>query len=474
MRKPPASLLALCALSAVAALGCHDDPPTPTEVRSSITGDLGNVLRETSAALDGSNDALPGSTALSMIDRILGSDSPISAPLQAMTARLVEHAAVADPGTPGATIDADAEVAYLNDKLFTDANHVGDGVYQVPASLVCTRTTFDGNNAEVQTIDPKCAAQLAKAELRIRVARDGGALVFAVQLDADHDEPLLLTLTHTSFAVTVDLDGAQRAFVALAAVFDADLPNVALGGRVTGKLEVLGAAKVKLSASIDRALSIKSAAAGADLAGPGAFVLASAKAPVVAVTLDGHARSGALAIGLGETAVKLPADSAGKRFELDLPGVTANAGFSDGQPLALTHLGLGGRTTVVSISGVRAQTVDLNPDHGRALDVTLSRDPATGTETVAVTPRLDLRMTVDHAVLGDSPPVYDVTRVLLDGSLRGDDATDRVQVTGSFSIATNPASFGVTATTGQCVTSTAATDPTTGQPFTRWTAGSCN
>jgi hypothetical protein len=129
---------------------------------------------------------------------------------------------------------------------------------------------------------------------------------------------------------------------------------------------------------------------------------------------------------------------------------------------------------VVSISGVRAQTVDLNPDHGRALDVTLSRDPATGTETVAVTPRLDLRMTVDHAVLGDSPPVYDVTRVLLDGSLRGDDATDRVQVTGSFSIATNPASFGVTATTGQCVTSAEATDPTTGQPFTRWTAGSCN
>lgn len=473
MRKPPASLLALCALSAVAALGCHDDPPTPTEVRGSITGDLGNVLRETSAAIDGSSGALPGSTALSMIDRILGSDSPISAPLQGMTARLVEHAAVADPGTSGAAIDADAQVAYLNDKLFTDANHVGDGVYQVPASLVCTRTTFDGTT-EVQTIDPQCAAQLARAELRIRVARDGGALVFAVQLDADHDEPLLLTLTHTSLAVTVDLDGAQRAFVALAAVFDQDLPNVALGGRVTGKIEVLGTAKVKLSASIDRALSIKSAAAGADLAGPGAFVLASAKATVVAVTLDGHARSGALAIGLGETAVKLPAASDGKRFELDLPGVTATAAYSDGQPLALTHLGLGGRTTVISISGVRAQTIDLNPDHGRALDVTLSRDPATGTETVAVTPRLDLRMTIDHAVLGDSPPVYDVTRVLLDGSLRGDGATDRVQVTGSFSIATNPASYGVTATTGQCVTSTVATDPTTGEPFTRWTAGSCN
>jgi hypothetical protein len=83
------------------------------------------------------------------------------------------------------------------------------------------------------------------AELRIRTARDGGALVFAIQLDADHDEPLILTLTHTSIALTADLDGAQRAFVALAAVFGADAPNTALSGQVTGKLEVLGTAKAK-------------------------------------------------------------------------------------------------------------------------------------------------------------------------------------------------------------------------------------
>lgn len=72
------------------------------------------------------------------------------------------------------------------------------------------------------------------------------------------------------------------------------------------------------------------------------------------------------------------------------------------------------------------------------------------------------------------PPVYDVTRVGLDGSLRANEASDRVEVvTGSFSIATSPASFGFTANAGQCVTSTDTVEPTTGALFTQWTVGSC-
>lgn len=466
MYQPPRSLLALCVLSSLAAFGCHEDPPTPTEVRSAISSDLGNVLRESSAAIAGSTDALPGSSALAVLDQVLGTSTPISVPVSAMVAQATSTGAPA--------IDADAEVSYLNDKLFTDGNHVGDGVYQVPAQLVCTRTTVDGSGNVVQTLDQACADQLAKAELRIRVARDGGAVVFAIQLDADHDEPLLLTLTHTSIALTVDLDGAQRAFAALAPLLGKDLPNVVLGGQVTGKLEVLGAAKARVSVAIDRALSIKAAATGVDLAGPGAFVFSSAKATAFAITLDGKAKAASVAVGLGETAVKLPADASGKRFELDLPGATVTADYADGKPLALSHIGLGGRSTTVSISGARAVTIDLNPDNGRAFNATVSRDPATGIDTLAVTPKLDLHLAVDHAVLGDTRPVYDVTRVTLDGSLRSLDGSDQVQIaTGSFGIATSPASFGFTAAAGQCVTSSAATDPTTGALFTQWTVGSC-
>src|SRR5262249_42139436 len=158
------------------------------------------------------------------------------------------------------------------------------------------------------------------------------------------------TLTHTSLAITVDLDGMQRAIVALAAVFGEDVPNVALAGQTTAKIEILGKAKARVSLSIDRALSIKLAKAGVDLDGPEAIVLASAKAQVLSVTLDGGAKSASLSVGLGETAVKIPgAYNDNQRFELDLPGATANAAFAVGQPLTLTHIGLGSRTTTVSI-----------------------------------------------------------------------------------------------------------------------------
>jgi hypothetical protein len=471
MHRPSTSLLALSSLFSFALLGCNNDPPTPTEVRERISSDLGNVLREANAAITGGTEAIPGAAALAVVDRVLGSDPQIGPSLRTVTERMAARASAA-PDDPSYQIDVDALIARLNDKLFTDANHVGDGIYQVPASLVCARTTVDSNGNSIETIDAGCAEQLAKAELRVRTAKEGGALVFAIQVDADHDEPLIFTLTHTSIAITVDLDDAQRAFVALAGVFGEDIPNARLSGQVTAKLEILGAAKLRASLSIDRALSIEYAKVGASLDGPDAFVLSSAKAEVIAITLDGKARSGSLALGLGATAIKAPAD--GKRVELDLAGATATASFAGGQPLELSHVSLGNRTTTVSINGVRAVAIDLNAQDGRAFNATVSHDAATGTDTLEVTPKLDLLLTVDHAVLGDTPPVYDVTRVVLDGTLRGSDAGDQVEVlVGSFSVTTDPASYGFAATAGQCVTAADATDPTTGSTFTRFSVGTC-
>jgi hypothetical protein len=472
MNKPATWLLALSVLPSLAAIGCHEDPPTPTEVRGKISTDFGNVLREGNDALTNSTDGLPGLSAIPTINNALGTDTALGLRVRAMTAQLVAQGVGATPsGTP--MIDPDAEVAYLNDKLFTDANHVGDGIYQVPASLVCTKTTVDPTGTTTETIDAMCADALAKADLRIRTAKDGDALEFALQLDADHDEPLILRLTHTSIALTVNLDDTQHAFVALATLFGSNLPNAALSGQVTGTLTILGPQKAQAKLTIDRALSIKFAKAGVDLASSDAFLLSSAKAEVFSVTLDGAAKTGSLAVGLGETAVKIPGSTPGKRYELDLPGATMAASFTAGQ-VQLTHLGLGNRSTTVSINGATARTIDLNASDGRAVDATVSHDPATGTDTVTVTPRLDLQMTADHAVLGDQPPVYDVTRVLLDGSLRGSDASAQTQVlTGSFSITTNPASHGFTATAGQCVTSSDATDPSTGELFTQWAVGAC-
>jgi hypothetical protein len=470
MHTRPTSLLALSLCSSFAIAGCGEDPPTPTAVRGQISSDLGNVLREANTAFT-STDALPTSATLSLLDRVLGTSTQGGITIGAATAGLA--ARMAGSRATGTTIDADAEVAYLNDKLFTDANHVGDGVYQVPASLVCARTTVDQTGTSVDSIDPKCADQLAKVDLRIRTAKDGGTLVFAIQVDAAHDEPLRLELTHTSIALTVDLDGLQHATDALALLIGETAPNMLLSGELTGKLEILGAARARASLTIDRSLSIQVASTGGSLDSADAFVLTSAKAAAFAVTLDGTAKSGSFETNLGDTVVKTPAVN-GKRFELDLPGVSTTASFADGKPLALTHLGLGDRATTTSINGVRAQTIDLNPQDGRAFDMTVTPDAATGAVTLAVTPKLDLQMSVDHAVLGDKPPVFDVTRVQLSGSLHSSEASDQIQVAaGSFSLTTNPAGHGFSATAGQCVTGTNAVDPGTGTTTTQWTVGAC-
>jgi hypothetical protein len=466
------SLLALSLCSSFAIAGCDEDPPTPTAVRGQISSDLGNVLREASTAST-STDALPTSATLGLIDRVLGTSTQGGISLGTTAARLTERMAGGARATGGIAIDADAQIAYLNDKLFTDANHVGAGVYQIPASLVCARTAVDSTGTSVDSIDPKCAEQLAKIDLRIRTAKDGGTLVFALQVDAAHDEPLRLELTHTSIALTVDLDGLQHATDALALLLGETAPNMALSGELTGKLEILGAAKARASLSIDRALSIQVASAGGDLKGADAFVLASAKAEAFAVTLDGAAKSGSFETNLGDTVLKTPAVN-GKRFELDLPGVSATAAFAEGKPLTLSHLGLGNRSTTTSINGVRAQTIDLNPQDGRALDMTVTPDAQAGAVTLAVTPKLDLQMSVDHTVLGDKAPAFDVTRVQLSGSLHSSEASDQIQVaTGAFSLTTNPAGHGFSATAGQCVTGTDAVDPGTGTTTTQWTVGTC-
>lgn len=474
MRTPTVSLLAISLFSTLALAGCDDKPPAPSEVRARISSDLGNVLRELNAAIAGGDDALPGSAALAILDRALDSQPEIGSSVRTMTQRFAgaRAMAVADEADSEDALDVDALIAELNDKLFTDANHLGDGIYQVPPSLVCAETTVDPRGNPIETIDAACAEELAKIDLRIRTDKDGDALVFAIQVDADHDEPLLFTLTHTSLAITVDLDDTQRAVVALARLLGEDVPNAALSGQATARLAVLGTARIRVSATIDRAISIQLAPDGASLTGPDAFELTSAKAAIFALDLDGNAKAGSFEIGLRETAVKIPDE--GGRVELDLPGVTALASFFQGGQLDLTHVGLGNRTTTVSINGARALAIDLNAQDGRAFNARLRDHSLTGDNILEVTPRLDLQVAVDHAVIGDEPPVYDVTRVVLDGSLSGSDGSDQVEVlTGSFSITTDPSSYGFAAAAGQCVTARDAIDPATGAAFTQFTVGAC-
>ncbi len=482
MPPPPMQRPSLLAVSILAGLGLAacDDPPAPGEVRARISSDLAGVLREANAAYVGGTEALPGGAATAVVDRMLGGDSAIALRVRGAMARL------AAPRTGGARpadepYDPAEEIAFLNEELFTDANHLGDGIYQVPASLVCAETDLDANGNPIETINPECADQLARVQLRIRVSESGSQLRFSIQLGADHDEPLTIGLEKHAISVTVDLDGAWRAAVALAPVFGEELPNADLAGQITGRLEVLGTAHAKATLAIDRAVSIAFAEEGAALDGPDAYRFSSAKAKVLEVELDGQAQRGTFAVGLGATTAHVLVDTISDtgettrdRYELDLPGVTASAEFAAGQPLALEGVSLGDRTASISRNGQRASAVDLNPDDGRAFGARIELDPATGRETIAVAPKLDLRLFVDHAAWGDPAPVYDVTRVLLDGSVRSDATGDRLEVvTGAFSIETSPAGYGFSAAAGQCVSADEVEDLPSGDFYTAWTVGAC-
>ena len=445
-------------------------PPSPTEVRSHIADDLGYVLHQSKDAADGSTANLPSRAAFGMLTQTLDSTGT-AARMLAPISRVV--ASKTAPSADGSTsFDPDAITKQLNDELFTDANYRGDGVYQVPASLVCSQTTYDSSGTPTTTIDADCAQRLAEIDLRVRVEHDGDGLHFWLEVDKNHDEPLGLFLSHTELAITIDLDEATDAMIALSQLYGQQAPNADLSGRITASLQVLGEAHARVALDFDRALAIRFADQGASLDSPAAYRFTSAAAHVIAIELDGHATKASFDLGLGETTMHAPAD-VDPATDLILAGATVSATFQ-GNTLAMTNLSLGDKTTTVSVGGQPAIAIDLNPDDGRKLAATVTVDPATNLATLAVAPRLDLRSSIDHAVLGDSRPTYDVTRVQLDGSLRSTAVTDQVEVVaGSFAITTSPAQYGFAANSGQCVQSKTAYDATTYDSYTQYSVGAC-
>lgn len=437
---------------------CSSDPPAPQDVRKHITDDLGHILREAAAAADGGEALIP-SGSMNMLEKALGQGGTTAV-----------SSLVKAPEDPADGFDTDAIIEQLNTKIFLAANEVEPGIYRVPADLACTETIDDGLGNPTTSIDPDCAANWDKMALRIRVEEDGSTLKFAIQLGAGHDEPLEISLSHSKVSVSVDLDEAEDAASAIATAFGEQAPNADLSGKVTGSLEVLGTAHVGVDVTVDRALHVAVAEQGASLTGPDAFRLSSEASHVLDLDLDGNTAAGSLAIDVGATTLHVP--DAEDSFDLDLPGASFAAHAVAGGALQIDNISLGDRTTTVSKNGAVGLAIDLNPTAGRSLDATITS--ANGAETLAVSPKLDVRIATNHAVLGDEMGTYDVTGVLLDGSLRSSDASDQIEVvSGSFSIATNPASFGFTATAGQCVSGEEISDPETFDDYTQWTVGAC-
>ena len=121
----PKALLALTLLG-TGLLGCDNDAPPPSEVRSRLSDDLGHVLREAAAAGEGAAESLPGAASFSIMEKALGQGGTgtsfrvardLAARFAGTTAR---HGLLpADPVEGG--LDTDAVIEELNTTIFTDA-----------------------------------------------------------------------------------------------------------------------------------------------------------------------------------------------------------------------------------------------------------------------------------------------------------------------------------------------------------------
>lgn len=467
------AFLSLSLLSTALVACSGDEPPAPSEVRERIATDLRYVLTEAKAAIEGSTKNLPSGSAFSFASGALETTG-LARVMPASLTKEPTDRLFADGDESSVEIDPDALIELLNERLFTDRNHLGNGIFKVPADLVCEETSYDPDTGtESYSIDPECAQKLQDAQLRIRVAKDDG-LQFAIQVDANHDEPLLFTLRSDELAVTLDLDEATDAMVALAPLFGEQAPNAKLAGQITGSLKILGTAHAKLAVTFDRALSIAVADAGIGLDSEGAFRFTSAAGNILTTELDGKGEKAKLALGLGETTVHVPGDELDPAaMDLVLGGATVDASL-EGSTLKLDNISLGTKTTRMSIGGQQAYAIDLNANDGRTLSATLSADPVTGHETLTVSPRLDLQIAVNHDLLGEETPVYDVTRVQLEGTLKSWPIGNQIEVvSGSLALTTNPAEYGFTATAGQCVTATEHYDEETFRLWTQYSVGAC-
>lgn len=182
-----------------------------------------------------------------------------------------------------------------------------------------------------------------------------------------------------------------------------------------------------------------------------------------------------LELRLGETEVDLPAGTDGTRHGFAMHAL--NAGISlDLFPgdlftkalFIVDDLSFAGPLTL-SRDGATARTFDLNPDDGGKLSFAITNQPTLSFSPVK---KLDLRMTTDHAVLGDKVPTFDVSRILLDGKVVPTASPDRIKLSDStFQLDTKPAEHGFAATVGQCVTGTENT--AANPPFVQWSVAAC-
>lgn len=433
-------------LSFVACGGDSDKTPEPATVRQGVSQNLSAILPELQAALD--SDA----SARVPLDELQGMFDMIQPSSEESFLTGNESALAKAKALFAETPSSDKLDGVLARHLFSDANHRGDGVYPITAQLACA-TTFDPQTGDPGPIlDADCQAQIEKIQPKIKVRGDENNLSFFLLLGPSESEPFELSLSKTEIAFHFDLGETEELIKDLSKVYNEPAPNFRADGKVALAVEVLGPKHVEFRAEIEDSLDLAFAPAGVSLDSDEAVRFSSEKSKVLSFEIDAVAESVTAGVDVGVTKLHTPADGTEDRMiDLDLPGLSAALTVQKGQPVKINGISLGDRDLTIKADGVVAATASLNAEHNRKLDITVTE--AAGEAQFLFTPALDFRASVNHAALGETNDLYQVTRVLVDGTTPTlSTSAGLLRVTsGHLLITTDPAQFGVEANVNQCV-----------------------
>lgn len=335
--------------------------------------------------------------------------------------------------------DAELEQARTElDKLLTDHVFVEGNIesserreitYLIKGQNVCSYAGLAG--PELQ----ECITVVDSMQLRLVVTSpQENDISIDVLVGDSRYNPISLDIWQDKLAVELGLGDIVDSAKFLADTIDGediseDIPDT-IKGRVRAELSVAGAQSVATRFSVLEAVQIADAEEGFDIK------LAVAD-PAVTMIMDGAAKTidyevnwSAISLTFPETSGEgyyddvtgeyIEEEGTTHTYALALAGLTGQGIFSaDDESVTLNNLGLGDGKATLDIDTKRVFEADLNPNAGRAFDVTVAMQEQDGEESVDITvsPELDLSLAFKFAQLANAVEDFDIEPWMMDETL---------------------------------------------------------
>jgi hypothetical protein len=423
-----------------ALFGCHSDPPIdPKTSADQAATRAAEVVRATGAGLGFLDDegGVVGKTLTGFDDATYGImrkmvSTPMPTPLirqfrsspvvksmagiQAIPSFLTQEEQFDDTARDLETLLRDRLLVASNIESKTDS----EVTYLLKADPTCRPLPSSGST----DLDPDCARDLPKLQVRLVTVTDGDGIRMTVQVGPARDELSAFVIHSDLLAWEVGFARGLKAVEFINMTLDPGAeqkryPFTKLEGRIKVALQKLAPKKVKGSLGILEPVVVESD-------DPGVSFTSAKSDPLLALTGDGETRTATLDWALGQTDVLAAWDPQGanlrnKDLHVSIGGSYGRGTVTDGKKeIALEGYGVG--ASFVAVRGTHIFDLDFNPRDGRKMDVLVT---APGdVPRFAVTPKFDLSLAFNlgaiAAELKDPPPaplVHETYTVVLDGAV---------------------------------------------------------